>query len=125
MELMIIFLLLIAFLLTLLLQLLEKDYLPLPDFHGLHKPAGKPRGGSKALLTEPAVLVRKTTETAADDDGVEYTNLLLEFDTGSDLLPCYVTGRVYRQTQEGMEGLLTHQGTTFKCFEVGGVKIEK
>lgn len=111
----------IAFVLILLLQLLEKDYLPLPHFN---PSSGKPRS-SKALLTEHATLIRKTTETASDEDGVEYTNLLLEFNTGGELLPCYVTGRVYRQVQEGMEGSLTHQGTVFKCFEVGGMKIEK
>lgn len=121
----IVFLIIIAFILILLLRLLEKDYLPLPHLNHFNKGPGKPRGNNKMLLTEQAVLVRKTTETAADADGVEYTNLLLEFDIGGGLLPCYVTGRVYRQVQEGMDGLLTHQGTVFKCFEVDGMKIEK
>lgn len=110
-------LILLASVLVLLIQLLENEHFPLPS--------GKPRGSDKALLTEAAVLVKKTAETAADTDGVTYENLLLEFDTGGRTVKCYVTGRIYRQVHEGMEGLLTHRGNHYKCFEVGGVKIEK
>lgn len=115
-------LIILSLLLILLIQLMENNDIPLPIFSGA---SGKPRNNEKALLTEQAVLIRKTAETAADEDGVEYTNLLLEFDTGGSVLPCYVTGRVYRRVQEGMQGLLTHRGTVFKSFEVDGMRIEK
>ncbi len=73
--------------------------------------------------TEKAVLIKKTEETAVNSDGTEYTNLVLRFVTEGGEIKCYVTGRVYRQVCEGMEGMLTHRGTLFKCFDVGSVRI--
>lgn len=77
------------------------------------------------VLTERAVLVKKINNTTMDANGTMHTDLLLKFDIGGSILKCPVNGRVYRQMQEGMDGMLTHQGTRFKCFEVDGIKIEK
>ncbi|MBQ5545816.1 MAG: hypothetical protein IIU00_09050 [Clostridia bacterium] len=108
-------LLALAAVFALLLRLSEKRFLsPLLDrllFHEAFTPS------------EEAVLVEKIAETAVGADGIPYDNLLLRFETSRGEVRCYVTGRVYRQVCEGMEGTLTHRGSLFKCFDVGSVRI--
>lgn len=77
------------------------------------------------VLTEPAHLRKKITESHLDANGVMNTTLLLIFDLEGLTLKCTVPGRVYREVREGADGLLTHQGTRFRCFEFEGIRVEK
>lgn len=77
------------------------------------------------VLTEHAYLRRKVTESHLDANGVMNTTLLLVFDLEGKSLKCTVSGRVYRAVREGANGLLTHQGTRFRCFEFDGIRVEK
>ncbi len=77
------------------------------------------------IVTEKAYLRRKKSDSHMNADGCMHTTLLLEFDINGTIIKCTVPNRVYRQVREGTEGMLTHQGTRFKCFEVDGIRIEK
>lgn len=81
------------------------------------------RNENSPVLTEKARLIKKTGSTVVDANGAAATTLILQFEIDGTVLKCAVNGTVYRQTKEGMEGLLTHQGTRFKCFEVDGLRI--
>lgn len=79
------------------------------------------------VLTEPAHLVDKISDTMTDANGHVSTTLLLVFHVGvgEETLKCSVPGRVYRAVQKDVHGMLTHQGTRFRCFEFNGIRVEK
>ncbi len=77
------------------------------------------------VVTENAYLRKKINDTHMDANGVVHSSLLLLFDIDGNTIKCVVPGRVYRAVNEGTYGLLTHQGTRFKCFEFNGIKVEK
>ncbi len=70
-------------------------------------------------MREAASLVRKRHTGNGDTANVWY----LYFDVCGEELKCRVPRRVYKQLEEGMYGFLTHQGTRFYSFEVGGTTV--
>lgn len=77
------------------------------------------------VVTENAWLRRKRDNTSIDANGVMNSTLSLVFEVDGGTLECVVSGRTYRAVREGAHGLLTHQGTRFRCFVFDGIRVEK
>lgn len=77
------------------------------------------------VVSEPAYLKNKQSFTNTDVNGLTSTTLYLVFETGDKIIKCSVPNRIYRAVAENTHGILVHQGTRFKSFEVDGIKIEK
>lgn len=79
------------------------------------------------IITEQALLLKKRRCTETDANHMIITNYYVEFETGTDtkFLKCAVSHQIYLQLEEGVSGMLTHQGSRFKAFEWNGMRVEQ